>query len=235
MIRAIIRIRSDFSPRIRGALDMSQKVFDPRPRKWPRQGRSRATFDALLDATARILEDRGYEELTTNGVAARAGASIGTLYEYFPDRETLVAVLVEREARRVLAALEASMAGLHDLPLEVAMRIWLEAMFAELESRRALVAVLLTGVPFLGRLPIAKEFPARLVAIAATGGSHRREEIALDDLPSAFFLLANMLRGAYLAMLLAPPEGLSRATQLDDLTVFVMRMLRAPGAASARE
>ncbi|MDC3954703.1 TetR/AcrR family transcriptional regulator [Polyangium jinanense] len=206
---------------------MTSKAFDPQPRKWPRQGRSRATFDALLDATARILEDHGYEELTTNAVAQRAGASIGTLYEYFPDRETLVAVLVEREARRVLAALEASMASLHDMPLEAAMRIWLEAMFAELESRRALVAVLLKSVPFVGRLPIASEFPARLVAIAARGGSHRREEIALDDLPSAFFLLTNMLRGAYLAMLLEPPEGFSRRALLDDLTVFVMRMLRA--------
>ncbi|TKD03169.1 TetR/AcrR family transcriptional regulator [Polyangium fumosum] len=205
---------------------MIGKVFDPKPRKWPRQGRSRATFDAILDATARILEERGYEGLTTNGVAERAGASIGTLYEYFPDRETLVALLVEREARRVLAALEASMASLHGLPLEAAMRIWLEAMFAELESRRALVAALLTGVPFVGLLPIATEFPARLVGIAAAGGSHRREEITLDGLPSVFFLMANMLRGAYLAMLLEPPAGLSRACLLDDLTVLVMRMLR---------
>lgn len=214
---------------------MSTKVFDPKPRKWPQQGRSRATFDALLDATARILEDHGYEALTTNAVAERAGASIGTLYEYFPDRETLVALLVDREARRVLAALEASMASLHELPLDVAMRIWLEAMFAELESRRALVAVLLKSVPFVGRLPIATEFPARLVVIAAAGGSHRREEIALDGLPSAFFLLANMLRGAYLAMLLEPPEGLSRRALLDDLTAFVMRMLRPAHAVAARD
>ncbi|APR83635.1 Transcriptional regulator, TetR family protein [Minicystis rosea] len=206
---------------------MPNEDFDPKPRKWPRQGRSRATFDAILDATARILEERGYAALTTNAVAERAGASIGTLYEYFPDKETLVALLVDREAHRVLAALEASMAGLYEMDLEAAMRIWLEAMFAELESRRALVIVLLTDVPFTGRLPIASRFPALLVAVAATGGRRRSTEIALDGLPSVFFLMTSMLRGAYLAMLLHPPDGITRARMLDDLTELVMRMLRA--------
>jgi len=205
---------------------VSREIFDPKPKKWPRQERSRATFDALLDATARILESRGYAALTTNAVAQRTGVSIGTLYEYFPDRETLVAVLVEREANRVLEALEASMISLYGLPLEQAMRRWLEAMFVELESRNALVRELLSGVPFLSRLPIAAVFPARLVAIATAGGAHRRDEIALDALPGAYFLLTNMLQGAYLAMLLKPPDGLSRKMLLDDLSVFVIRMLR---------
>ncbi|MCA9714621.1 MAG: TetR/AcrR family transcriptional regulator [Myxococcales bacterium] len=209
-----------------GAGTMARAQFAPKPRKWPKQARSQATFDAILDATARILEERGYDDLTTNAVAERAGASIGTLYEYFPNRETLVALLIEREAGRVLAALAASMAPLHALELERAMRIWLEAMFAELESREPLVRVLLTDVPFVSQLPVATEFPAALVAIAATGGREREGQIALDGLGSAYFLLANMLRGAYLAMLLDPPPGVTRAAMLDDLTTLVIRMLR---------
>ncbi len=204
---------------------MAQPLYAPQPRKWPKQRRSRATFEALLDATSRLLEERGYDALTTNAVAARAGASIGTLYEYFPDRETLVAVLVEREARRVLAAIEASMAPLHALELDRAMRIWIEAMFSELESREALVRALLTGVPFIGRLPIARELPAALVEIAAAGARHRHGQLALDPLPSAYFLLTTMLRGAFLAMLLDPPEEHDRAELLDDLTTLVLRML----------
>lgn len=206
---------------------MPAQTFDPQPRKWPSQSRSRATFDALLDATARILEEQGYAPLTTNAVAERAGASIGTLYEYFPDKDTLVALLVDREARRVLAALEASMTDLRGVALEAAMRAWIEAMFAELESRRELVRVLFTEVPFVGRLPIASRLPLLLMEIAAAGGRYRRAEIALDGIPSAFFLMASMLRGAYQTMLFHPPEGISRARMLDDLTELVMRMLRA--------
>lgn len=202
------------------------ELFDPKPRKWPKQGRSQATFDAILDATARILVERGFDALTTNGVAERAGASIGTLYEYFPDRETLVALVIDREARRILEALSASRASLGHMDADAALRVFLEAILDELEKRRALLEVVLTSVPFAARLPIAAEFPSRLVAIAALGGAERRSEFRLDGMPSAFFLMANMLRGAYLTLLLHPPEGLSRASILDDLAILVLRMLR---------
>ena len=104
---------------------MKPSRYDPQPRKWPRQARSRATFDALLDATARILERDGYAALTTNRIAERAGASVGTLYEYFPDADTMVALLAAREIGRVLDVLESSMEALHDEPFEPAMRAWL--------------------------------------------------------------------------------------------------------------
>lgn len=205
---------------------MKAPRFDPQPRKWPRQARSRATFDALLDATARILERDGYAALTTNRIAERAGASVGTLYEYFPDADTMVALLAAREIGRVLDVLESSMEALHDEPFEPAMRAWLGVAFEELHARRALVRELMTNVPFLGRLPAAKELAARLAVIAATGGSRRRNEVELAGMPTALFLVANMVRGAFLAMLLSPPKGVSREVMLDDLTELVLRMLR---------
>lgn len=205
---------------------MRPTKFDPQPRKWPKQARSRATFDALLDATARILERDGYAALTTNHVAERAGASIGTLYEYFADGDTMVALLVAREVRQVLDALEASMNALHDEPFEPAMRAWLGVAFDELQKRRALVRELMTNVPFLGRLPVVKELALRLVAIAASGGSRRSREVDLEGHPTAIFLIPHMVRGAFLAMLLSPPKGVPREVMLDDLTELVLRMLR---------
>lgn len=77
-----------------------------RPRKAPSQERAIATVDAILGATARILVSRGYAELTTNHVAKRAGVSVGTLYEWFPGKEALVAGLVDRHLARVEARLE---------------------------------------------------------------------------------------------------------------------------------
>lgn len=67
-----------------------------RPRKTPSQARAVATVDAILEATARVLVTRGYAALTTNDVAKKAGVSIGTLYEWFPGKEALVAGLVDR-------------------------------------------------------------------------------------------------------------------------------------------
>jgi len=80
------------------------------PRKTARQQRSRATVDALLEATADILIRHGYARLTTNRIAERAGVNIASLYQYFPGKEALVAELRRRHGaeqrtavRRVLS------------------------------------------------------------------------------------------------------------------------------------
>jgi AcrR family transcriptional regulator len=90
-------------------------------RKQPRQRRSAATVEALVEAAARILADEGAAALTTNRVAKRAGVSIGSLYQYFPNRFALLRALVEREHRRALAARPAAIDD-PSLPLATRMR-----------------------------------------------------------------------------------------------------------------
>lgn len=68
-----------------------------RPRKQPLQARAQKTVDVIVEATARILEKHGHDGFTTNAVAERAGVSIGTLYQYFPNKEALLGALIARE------------------------------------------------------------------------------------------------------------------------------------------
>jgi AcrR family transcriptional regulator len=77
-------------------------------RKQPRQARSRATIDAILEAAAHILGRRGWDGLTTNAAAAAAGVSIGSLYQYFPNKLALVEAVRQRHFARVLAVLRAA-------------------------------------------------------------------------------------------------------------------------------
>jgi AcrR family transcriptional regulator len=67
-------------------------------RKQPVQPRARATVEAILSAAAGILERDGPTRLTTNAVAAQAGVSIGSLYQYFPNKQALTAALIERSS-----------------------------------------------------------------------------------------------------------------------------------------
>ncbi|EHU2107847.1 TetR/AcrR family transcriptional regulator [Acinetobacter baumannii] len=69
----------------------------PDPRKRPRQTRSVATFEAILEAAARILESLGFAGFNTNAVAELAGVSIGSLYQYFPSKDALIVELIRRE------------------------------------------------------------------------------------------------------------------------------------------
>ncbi|WP_244522180.1 TetR/AcrR family transcriptional regulator [Bradyrhizobium embrapense] len=74
-------------------------------RKVPRQARSRATIEAILDAAAHILGERGWSATTTNAVAERAGVSIGSLYQYFPNKLALVEATRRRHFDELLAVL----------------------------------------------------------------------------------------------------------------------------------
>lgn len=69
-----------------------------KPRRTPRQSRSEATVEAILEATFQLLEQGGVEALTTNHIAERAGVSVGTLYQYFEGKQAILAALAQRQA-----------------------------------------------------------------------------------------------------------------------------------------
>src|SRR5882672_754258 len=76
------------------------------PRKQPQQARAQATVDAILEATVRVLEREGPGAMTTTHVAEIAGVSVGTLYQYFSNRDAIINALQDREFERALSLLE---------------------------------------------------------------------------------------------------------------------------------
>ncbi|SDV47327.1 TetR/AcrR family transcriptional regulator [Chitinasiproducens palmae] len=75
--------------------------MDDLKRKTPNQSRARKTVETLLETTAQILAQEGSGRLTTNYLAEKAGYSIGTVYQYFPNREAIVMALIERQREHV--------------------------------------------------------------------------------------------------------------------------------------
>lgn len=114
-------------------------------RQAPRQERSRASIDFILDAAAQVLERDGEAGFTTNAVAERAGVSIGTLYRYFPDKLAILKALGMRETvafRKVVAkAMEGPVDGLaRDRAM---IRAFLHAFQGRTQARRiAMMAML---------------------------------------------------------------------------------------------
>lgn len=101
-----------------------------KPRKTPRQARSKATVDVLLDATARVLVADGYALASTNRIAAVAGVSIGSLYQYFPSKQALVTALRRRHAEQMLAMLQQVGAGAAQASAPDAVKIMVHAVVA---------------------------------------------------------------------------------------------------------
>src|SRR5215467_8715998 len=102
-------------------MQMARKL-QTNPRKVASQERSRLTVDALLEATARVLRKEGYDRASTNKIAAVAGVGIGSLYQYFPSKEALVAGVVERHAQQLLQVARDSFLTAAAQPLEASLR-----------------------------------------------------------------------------------------------------------------
>ncbi|WP_323777213.1 TetR/AcrR family transcriptional regulator [Leisingera sp.] len=97
------------------------------PRKQAAQPRSRATQAAIVEAAARILETSGSAGLTTNAIAARAGVSIGSLYQYFPNKEAVLAALLRTKRAELLSWMRAAVSANQEAPPEKALQALLDA------------------------------------------------------------------------------------------------------------
>jgi len=95
-------------------------------RNEPVQARSTARLAALMDAAAAVVDEIGYERLTTAMVAERAGASIGTVYRYFPDRIAVLQALGARNLERALSRVTEEAASVEHAD-------WMSALSASME------------------------------------------------------------------------------------------------------
>jgi len=102
----------------------------PQPRRSPVQGRAQQTVEAIVKAAAQILAQHGPDAATTNAIAARAGVSIGSLYQYFADRDALITELVRRHVGEMQVVLSTALEGLGDRPLPGAIEQLVAAIVA---------------------------------------------------------------------------------------------------------
>jgi len=113
-----------------------------KPRKQPLQSRSKETFGAILEATARILEAEGLEAANTNAIAARAGVSIGSLYQYFPDKAAIFAELIRQAESGLGDMLEKLLAHTAGQSLEDRLKLLIKAGVAQQMARPQLGRIL---------------------------------------------------------------------------------------------
>src|SRR5215469_12227539 len=130
---------------------MAQKLHTT-PRKSASQERSRLTVNALLAATTRVLIKEGYDRSSTNKIATVAGVSIGSLYQYFPSKEALVAAVSERHSHQVLQLMRSTLLKVAAEPVEVAAREFVSAAINAHRVNPKLHRVLAEEVPRIGRL-----------------------------------------------------------------------------------
>ena len=192
------------------------------PKKRPSTPRGEHTYAALVTATARLLEQRGYEALTTNHVARKAGVGVASVYEFFPSKHALVAAVVDQTVAGVLSeltsALEHALAHSRDPVAD-----WIGKMFAAISKRKRLFSVLVQEVPFFWQVPSVLAARAHLHELAMRARALTATELALHT-EAMTYLMPIMVAHAVLDSVVRPPAGLD-ARALESALVHAVKRL----------
>lgn len=178
-----------------------------RPRKEPRQERSRATFDAIVSAAAEVFDRMGYDRTTTDAIAERAGVSVGSLYQYFPTKDAVLRKLAEHHIAAIVRALTPVIL---DSDVSTDLTTFLSALteryFAVRRKAPRLFQVLYE------QAPIPETLQARVLEVEAAArngvASYLRvaPEVARDpDLSAAMVMVA--LEALTVRLIIYPPPG----------------------------
>ncbi len=196
------------------------------PRKTPLQARSTETVSAILQATVQVLLKDGKSKLTTTRIAERAGVSVGTLYQYFPNKTSLLQTLLREHLDGTALALEIACAAAHGAPLrkmaEAIVTAFVEAKCRDLDASAALYSV---SDDVEGKR-LARSLHARAPkAMAAMFATARKKVIKQPEMVAA--TLFGAMTGVSRAMLDREVTRSTKAAMQEQLTVLARAYLEA--------
>lgn len=196
-------------------------------RRTPKQERAQATVDAVVEAAARLLIEDGYDRLSTNRVAERAGVSIGTLYQYFPNKEAIVESLVHRLADERIAAFGATLTRLaqSDLPLHEGVSTLLDGTLAVMRVRPELTRRLLLEAPRGGRLDLERAWIGRITELVKAVLHRRRDKVRDGDGELMAYITVTASFAVLQDAMAYRPELFDGDVLRDELTVLAARYL----------
>jgi AcrR family transcriptional regulator len=199
-------------------------------RRTPRQARAEETVAAILEGAAQILEAGGLAAFTTNAVAGRAGVSIGTLYQYFADKNALIHALALRELQAALTRVRQALRGEIDPSPEGRVRAMVRAIVTAFRgrqrARKAVLQAILSQSAGRELLEPVAIFLAE--AEGKIGQQPQRVFAALDH--QQLFVVSRALMGAIRAAVLEEQSFLRTPEFEDELVRLVMAYLRAAAA-----
>jgi AcrR family transcriptional regulator len=196
------------------------------PRKLPRQSRSKATVEAILDACRETVARRGYDGLTTHAIATRAGVSVGTLYQYFPNRDAVAGALIVRGMERLL---EAMRRGLDEC---VTRRLdgvegtehLLLAGLDVLVEHRPVFGRLGAEAPHLFRVPAVGQIQAQLIHLSQEIRVLNGDRLALPEPEADAWIIGHMVSASMLQISLLDTSREQRRMLTREVARLICRM-----------
>lgn len=164
------------------------------PRKKPRQARSTATLDAIFEATIQVLLADGMRALTTTRVAERAGVSVGTMYQYFPHKQSLIYALNERYLEVLAEKIEASCRAHTGRPIGEMLEDLIETYWRAKTERADVTRALYRSVVEMDNEALVDAF-AKRVDVATTAMLESAPDAKFRDVHAVNLTLVTVIFG----------------------------------------
>jgi len=202
--------------------------MDVNPRKIPTQQRAKATTDAIIEASTQLLVEHGYERFTTARAAERAGVSVGSLYQYFPNKAALAAAVIDRCCEQFIVALDRALAGRPRITLAECIRAIVDVILVSHHFAPDLHKVVIDLAPRIGVADRTASMSRKMAeAIEAVLRMHA-DEIAPDiDLSTAATIIETLLAALSHRAALAGTQPGEEGVIASETTCMITRYLAA--------
>lgn len=193
-------------------------------RRQPKQRRARETVEAVLDAVVRVLKKHGVDGVTTNRIAEAAGVSIGSVYQYFPDKRAIFTALHDRHVEEISRVIDSRLVEHASSSLEDFVRALVEALVDAHAADPEFHELMTTTVPHGAEGARALDVRLRgTFKLAIT--SRMRDRKLPRDLDRMLFVLPHMVEALSHGAAYQRPPGLSLAAAKEEAVHAVLAYL----------
>jgi AcrR family transcriptional regulator len=205
---------------------MTAKAARTSVRRRPKQRRSLQTVEAVLDAVVRLLKRGGSKAITTNRIAEVAGVSIGSVYQYFPDKRAIFTALHQRHVDQIDRLVQTKLVEHAASSIEELVRAMVEAMIEAHATDPELYELLTTEVPH--RADGTRDFAVRLHGAFLLAISSRAQELKKRrDLDKVVFVVTHMVEALSHGAVLRRPARMSLKDAKEEAVRAILAYLRA--------
>lgn len=190
-------------------------------RKQPKQLRSKRAVVRLVDATAQAIADRGLAHMTTNHIAEAADVSVGTLYQYFDDKQDLVEALLMRISGELAEAVDATLADVMGQDVRTVVRGLITAALNAMEGQEGLYLELARNWHQLHSLSMLDALEEHMVEDCRRYILRHHDDVAIDNLPATLFVVINSTLFTIMRFLSQEDPPISREELIDTLSGMI--------------
>ena len=196
-------------------------------KKKVKQDRAKATIETILEGAAHVLVKEGYEGTNTNRIAEVAGVSIGSIYQYFANKEAVIGELIEVHIQKVMDVFLDKYSTLSTLSLKDGIRVLIKSIIEARSLEPELQRVFDEQLPKIGKLSRLREFETQAVAMIKDYLHSKKDEVAVKNLDIAAFISVHAVEEVIQEALNNRQDILTSGHLEDELTNLIAGYLVA--------